>query len=155
MTALDIFIRAKAAPGEIRMLEEKIERRRALQTSCTSKPLSGDAGGRSSDDASMRLLDYMSDIEDMEHALKARKRQSDADRACCVYLAEMMPDPYGGILTRIYLDGLTQRGCAESLHYSATHIRRMIPEAESFARRMTILLWDGEHAPVFFLPDSV
>ena len=115
MTALDVFRRYAAADKEIEQLEEQIERREALATGSTARPLSPDSGSRGSGDASMRLLDYVANKEELQAKLDARRQLKEADRACCIYLAETLLPQLAGIMIRVYIEGkgLKQTGAAK------------------------------------------
>lgn len=156
MTALEVFERVFAADSDIMDIQGKIDRRYALVTGTTARPLSqntGSSGG--SGDASMRLLDYMGNVEDLEAKLNDRKVMKENDLACCVYLLEMLPANLAGVMSRRYLEGKSQRTCADELGYSVTSIRRMQKEAEGICRQITLTWWDGKHIPVTAIPDSL
>ena len=148
MNGLDVFKRYAAADGELRKIKERIKRRRALAEGCTSRPPSPDGGSRSSTDASMRLLDYMSDIEQLQAELEERSAQRERDRACCVYLADMLPTNLGSLMLLRYIEGKSVQACATASAYSVTHTRRLLREAEDICRRMELTLWDGNHIPI-------
>ncbi len=156
MTALEVFERFQAADAELSDIQEKIDRRQALATGTTGRPLSqnsGSSGG--SGDASIRLLDYMSSVEDLERQLDARKAMKENDLACCVYLMEMLPPNLAGVMSRRYLECKSQRTCAEELGYSVTTIRRMQREAEGICQQIQLTWWDGKHIPVTVMPDGL
>lgn len=145
MTAMDVFESYKSRGARIARLEEKIKRREAVMTSGTSR-LSGD-GGRSSGDASMRLIDYVSNIEELRGALDKAISEREREKACCLYLAEALPGLQADVMARIYLGGMTVREAAGDLGYSASYIKRVKGEAEKMCREITILYWDGVHVP--------
>lgn len=150
MTALDVFRRCAAADREIEGLKEKIERREALATGRTARPLSPDGGGRGSGDASMRLVDYVANIEELRAKLVAREAQKKSDMACAIYLAEGMPPspPYGRILISAYVDRMSLKAIAEEMNYSQTQARRLKQQAEEMAANLVITYWDGNHVPL-------
>jgi len=156
VTALEVFERFQAADAELLDIQEKIDRRRALATGTTARPLSqnsGSSGG--SGDASVRLLDYMGTVEDLERQLEARKVMKENDLACCVYLLETLPANLAGVMSRRYLESKSQRTCGEELGYSVTTIRRMQREAEGICRQIQFTWWDGKHIPVTVMPDGI
>lgn len=154
MTAMDVFERYAAAEAELMEIQEKIDRRHALATGTTARPLSHDGGSRGSGDASVRLLDYMGNIEDLEKQKADRERMRDNDRACCMYLAEMLPPMMASIMTRRFLEGKSQRTCAEETGYSVTSIRRLQRHAEGILREIVLIQWDGNHIPIVAIPDG-
>lgn len=156
MTALEVFERFFVADDELKDIEEKIERRDALVTRVTARPLSLNSGsGGGGGDASMRLLDYMGNAEDLQRQLKARKQMKENDLACCVYLLEMLPADLAAVMSRRYLEGKSQRTCGVELGYSITTIRRMQREAEGICKQITLTWWDGNHIPVTAIPDNL
>lgn len=155
MTALDVFKRFADGRKKLSRIEEKIERRRALQISCTSKPMEADSGSHGSGDASMRLLDYVADVDELLDERDAIRHEMETDRACCIYLAECMPDVIGKIMIEIYIGGATMKACADAIGYSVSHMRRLRTEAEDFAGKTVLTYWDGNHIPIIKLPDDV
>lgn len=156
MTALEVFKRFQAADAELAEIQEKKERRYALTTGTTARPLSqnsGSSGG--SGDASMRLLDYMGIVDDLERQMEERETMKENDHACCVYLLEMLPPHLAGVMSRRYLECKSQRTCAEELGYSVTTIRRMQREAEGICQQIQLTWWDGEHIPVTAIPNGL
>lgn len=147
MTAMEMFEHFVAGEDVLDEIRTKIERRRQIAAGCTSQSFSS-GGGRSSGDASMKLLDYMNNIETLERQLADEERKRACDRACCVYLAEMLPEVYGQLMIFRYLDGKTIRACADATHYSESHIRRLLNEAEAMCRDIELTWWDGIHIPV-------
>jgi len=156
VTALEVFERFQAADDALSEIQDKIDRRRALATGTTARPLSQNAGSSGgSGDASMRLLDYMGTVEELQQQLEDRKAMKENDLACCVYLLEMLPANLAGVMSRRYLEGKSQRTCGEELGYSVTTIRRMQQEAEGICRQIQLTWWDGEHIPVTVMPDGL
>lgn len=154
VTGLDVFQRYAAAEAEIRAIDEKIERRRALISGATARPLSPDGGSRGGGDASMRLLDYMANMEEMETERAQRVRMRENDRACCVYLAEMLPRLEAEMAMMRYLDGKTLKSCAKALNYSETTARRILQDLNAMLRCIYLTFWDGEHIPVVAIVGS-
>lgn len=146
MTAMEMFEHYVSGEDTLDEIRTKIERRRQIAAGCTSMSFS--SGGRSSGDASMKLLDYMNNIETLERQLIDEERKRACDRICCVYLAEMLPEMYGQLMIFRYLDGKTIKACAEAMHYSESHIRRLLNEAETMCRNIELTWWDGIHIPV-------
>ena len=103
----------------------------------------------------MRLLDYMSNVEDLEQKYSARQRMKENDLACCVYLLEILPPNLAGVMSRRYLEGKSQTICGEELGYSVTTIRRLQREAEEICRKIQLTWWDGNHIPVTAIQDSL
>ncbi len=147
MTAMDVFEHYAAGEDVLDEIRTKIERRRQMASGCTSQSFDCD-GGRSSGDASMKLLDYMNNVAALERQLATVARKRASDRACCVYLAEMLPALQGKLMMLRYLDGKTIRSCAEIVHYSESHVRRLLNDAEELCRRIELTWWDGIHVPV-------
>lgn len=148
MNGLDVYERYKAAEKQIKRKEEQIARRRALAEGCTSRPLSPDGGIRGSSDASMRLVDFMADVEKVQAEIDEIRAQRVRDKACCLYLAEMLPDNYGELLIRRYINGDSVQECAAGMAYSVTHTRRLLREAEGMCRCIELVAWDGSHIPI-------
>ena len=148
MTALDIFREYDRAAKAAEAIEEKIQRREAMATGATAKPLTADGGSRGGGDASMRLAEYVGNIEDLREQLRAAKARLDDLKACCVYLAEQLPAASGDYLLRRYVGRLTLRACAKALNCSETQARRIREEAERAASALVVLAWDGKHVPV-------
>lgn len=156
MNALDVFERVQAADTELMDIQDKIERRRALATRSTARPTyRNPGGGGGSGDASVRLLDYMSNVEDLEQKYIARQRMKENDLACCVYLLEILPPNLAGVMSRRYLEGKSQKVCGDELGYSVTTIRRLQREAEEICRNIQLTWWDGNHIPVTAIPYSL
>lgn len=154
MTALDVFRRCAAADEEIERIRERIERREALATGATARPLSPDGGGHGSGDASMRLLDYVGDVEQLREKLAKRTRQRDMDRACCVYLAEVMPAELGRVMLRLYMDGMRLDAIGAQEHCSLSTVKRLKRRAEALSARIDITWWDGVHVPITAVRDA-
>lgn len=154
MTALDVFKRYAAATAELRRIQEMIDRREAMATGATARPLTNDGGSRGSGDASMRLLDYCANRDELEDRKRQRIAMRDSDMACCVYLAEVLPPEMGSIMTRRYLEGKRQCDCADAMHYSLSTIRRLQRNAEDMCRRIILTQWDGNHIPVIAILDG-
>ena len=153
MNALDVF-RAYAQDGErMAELEEKIRRREAVAAGGT-RPVAQDGGGRSSRDASMRLLDYVDNVEQLRTDLERVRGAREADRACALYLTEMLPDPLGDVLSRVHLEGRSVKEAAKDMGYSTSHVRRLLKEAETMCRAIQIISWDRKHVPVLAMPDG-
>ena len=148
MTALDVFKRCESAKREIEALEEKIERRRAMAEGSGSVQPSADGGSRGSRDASMRLLDYVANLTELETRLTRRRQTLQEDTACCIYLAEQMEERYGRVMTRIYLEHKGLRACASEMGYSLSQMKRIRKAAEDLCQRMEILVWDRKHVPI-------
>ena len=96
----------------------------------------------------MRLVDYMADLERLEQDLTQLVEQKERDKACCLYLAEGMPEHLGKAMLLRYIDGLPVKLCAEQMNYSVQHYRRLLHDAEEFSRRMELTVWDGNHIPI-------
>lgn len=155
MTALDIFRRYQKAGDEISRLEEKIQRREALVMGCTARPLTPDSGGHGGNsDASMRLLDYVANKEELEASLRKKQQSAEADRACCIYLAEMLAPNHADVMVKIYLESKTLKAAAEEMAYSMTHVKRLRKEAEDICKNTEITYWDGKHVPITAIRDS-
>lgn len=148
MNGLDVFLQLDKIDDEIERLTERITRRRALAEGCTSRPLTPDGGGKPSTDASMKLVDYVADIEKLEAKLRDAQTRRDNYAACCVYLAECIPDNLGTVMIDRYVLRYTYSKCGEVMGYSLTHIRRLLAEAENLCKRMELTMWDGIHIPV-------
>ena len=154
MTAMDIF-RSYAGHGErIEDLEEMIRRREAVATGGTARPSSPDGGSRSSGDASMRLLDYVGNIEGLREELRTSRAALEEDKDCALYLTEMLPEPLGGVMARTYLEGKSAREVAEEMGYSVSHVKRLRREAERLCQGVRILSWDRKHVPVIAMPEG-
>jgi len=147
MTAMELFKHYAVGEDVLDEIRTKIERRKQMASGCTSQSFSS-GGSRSSGDASMKILDYMNNIEALERQLADEERKRASDRACCVYLAELLPEKHGHLMILRYLDGKTIRACADTTHYSESHIRRLLNEAESMCRDIELTWWDGIHIPV-------
>lgn len=148
MTAMDVFVRYADNRKAVARLEEKIERRRALATGDGSPRLSPDGGSRGSGDASMRLLDYVANVDELLDERNKAQKQMDADRACCVYLAETLDDNYAGVMLRCWLEGMGLKQVADDMGYSVSSIKRIKRAAEELLARIEILYWDGVNVPV-------
>lgn len=147
MTAMEIFEHYAAGEDVLDEIRTKIERCRQIASGCTSQ--SFDCGGRrSGSNASMKLLDYMNGIDELQKQLIREERKRASDRACCVYLAEMLPAPFGRAMILRYLEGMTIEGCADAMFYSETHTRRILKEAEALCMCIEITWWDGIHTPI-------
>lgn len=156
MTALEVFERVLVADDDLKDIEDKIVRRRALAVGTTARPPSLNSGsGGGSSDASMRLLDYVGSIEELQKQYDARKKMKENDQACCVYLMEMLPSNLAGVMSRRYLERKSQKTCADELGYSVTTIRRMQREAEGICKQIQLTWWDGNHIPVTAIPDGL
>lgn len=152
VTALDMFRRYANAKMEIADLEERIERRKSMVMGGAQKPLSHDGGSRGGYDPSMRLLDYVENVEELRKRLEDRKQKRDGERACCLYLAEMLPVSLSNVMVRIYLEEQTLAVCAKEMNYSVSQIKRFKRDAEGICRWMNILSWDGFHVPLISFP---
>ena len=148
MTALDIFREYGRAAKAAEAIGEKILRREAMATGATARPLSPDGGGRGSGDASMRLVEYVGNIEDLRAQLRDAERRRENLAACCVYLAELLPTASGDYLLRRYVQRKSMGMIAREMGCSESTVKRIREEAERQAAGVVILRWDGEHLPI-------
>ena len=154
MNALDVF-RAYAQDGErIAELEEMIRRREAVATGGGSRPVGQDGGSRSGQDASVRRLDYVGNVEQLRADRDTARGTRDEERACALYLPEMLQDPLGDVLSRVHREGRTVKDAARDMGYSVSHVRRLLKEAETMCKAMKIISWDRKHVPVLAMPDG-
>ena len=154
MTAMDVF-RSYVARGErIEALEEKIRRRAAVMTGGTSRPSAAEGGGRGGGDASMRLLDYVGNIEALRAELRSAQTAREEEKACALYLTEMIPVALGDVMARVYLEGREYGDIAEELGYSVSHVKRLRRDAERLCRDIQIISWDRKHVPVLTVPKN-
>lgn len=155
MTAMEFIQHYEAVGEELMDVEEKIERRHALAKRTTARPLSLNKGsGTGSGDGSMRILEYMINVDDLEQKKEECEIKYANYRACCLYLAEMLPPALAGIITRRYLEMKSQQTCAEEMAYSITSIRRLQRQAEEILRDIVIVQWDGVHVPIVAIQQS-
>lgn len=154
MTALDIFRGCAALDEEIDSTLENIERRRALASGCTARPLSPDGGSSGSGDASMRMLDYMEEIEKLEAEVDEKKALRERYRSCCFYLAELLSPTLAKVALRFYLERKTIKRVANELKYSYATIKRYKRQAEDNLRLIEILYWDKVHVPMILLREG-
>lgn len=134
--------------NRIERAREKIERRRALASSCTTRPLSAAGGGSSGGDASMKLINYVAQIEELEGELARLTAERELIRSSCFYLADMLPEKLASVALRYYLEGATIKEISGAMHYSQTQIRRWKESAEEALERLTVLAWDRTHLPI-------
>ena len=148
MTGLDIFARIRRADADMEELRERILRRESAIQGTTARPLSEDGGIRGSRDASMRMADYVGDVEQLRARLDDRIRMQTRDMSCALYLADMVPRQLAGVVCRYYLDRMTYKAIGEDMHYSESHIKRLKRDADKALKRILILQWDGTHVPL-------
>ena len=148
MTALDIFRECGALDKKIDRIQERIERRRALMTGCTARPMTGDGGSMGSSDASMRMLNYVSDIEALQADAREQEAARDACRASCLYLADMIPDIPAGVALRHYVEHKSMTVIATEMGYSLTHVKRLKRAADDDLSGIVITYWDHVNLPV-------
>ena len=153
MTAYDIFRRYQTGGKKAEELTEMIRRREAMATGCGVRPVSSDGGGRGSRDASMRLLDYVGNIEELREKLRICLERREQDRMCCLYLAELLPEVHGGVMVRMVLEGKSLKETGVAMGYSGSHVRRLKKEADDMCRRIRIISWDRVHTPVISMDD--
>lgn len=147
MTALDIFRECYGLDGKIAKVQERIERRRALATGCTARPMTNDGGSMGASDASMRMLSYVADIEALEAEAQRQAAARESYRACCLYLADMIPDVPAGVALRHYVEHKTLSAIAKDMGYSLAHVKRMKRQADDDLVRIVITSWDRVHVP--------
>lgn len=148
MTALEIYRECESLDRKITRIQERIERRRALATSCTARPLSADGGSSGPRDASGKMLDYVADIEALESEQRKQAAAREITRACCVYLGDLLPDNLAGVALRHYLEHKSYRVIADEMGYSMAHIKRLKGSADEALAGIEITYWDREHVPV-------
>lgn len=148
MTAKDIFRECADATARIARIEEKIERRRAVASGCTTRPLSPTGGGSGSSDPSMKMIDYVAEIAELEADAEALRAELEYIRNSCFYLADMIPDLESSVLLRHYLEGQGIKRIAEEMHYSQSQIRRLKAAGEEMLEGMRVLAWDRVHVPI-------
>lgn len=151
---MDVFRSYVSEAERIESLEEMIRRREAAATGGGRRSRDPGAGSRSTDDASMRLLDYVDNVERLRADLKRAKKRREEDKDCALYLTEMLPGPLGGVMARTYLEGKSAREAAEEMGYSVSHIKRLRRQAEKLCRGVRILSWDRKHVPVIAMPEE-
>ena len=155
MTAMDVFVSYLRRGEQIEALEEKIRRREAVMTGGTARPSEPDGGSRGTDDASMRLLDYVGNIESLRKELSACQQAREEDKDCALYLTEMLPDPLGGVMMRIYVEDKSYREIADEIGYSVSHVKRLRRDAEKLCQSIRVVSWDRRHVPVLVFPASM
>lgn len=148
MNALDIYKMAHEQKRKLASMGEALERRRAIAEGCTSKPLSADGGGFGSGDKSVKLLDFVSDVEEMEKSISEAQSKYSATLSCCVYMSGRLNARNADILERYYLAGKTIRAIAGEMAYSQGYVKQMKAAAEDEARALIVIEWDGKHTPV-------
>lgn len=149
MTAMDVFEDYARRGSRIRALEERIRRWEAAAEASPTRQLG--EGGRGSVDSGTRMLDYVGKIWELREELAASRKAREEDRICALYLAEMMPEALGGVMTRAFLEGMTAREIARDLGYSESHIKRLKREGREFCAKMQVLYWDRVHVPAVSL----
>lgn len=154
MTALDIFRGCAALDEEIDSIRENIERRRALASGCTVRPLSPDGGSSGSRDASMRMLDYMAEVEKLEAKIEDKKALRESYRSCCFYLAELLVPTLAKVMLRFYLERKNIKRIAAEMKYSIATIKRYKRQAEDNLSLIEILYWDRVHVPMILLREG-
>lgn len=155
MTAMDVFHDFLTHSARIEELEEMIRRRESAAIGGGARPLTTDGGSRSGGDASMRLLDYVGRVEELNEELRAIRQACEEEKNCALYLTELLPGAMGGVMARICLEGKTHRQVSEELHYSVSHVKRLRREAEKLCRDIQIISWDRWHVPVVALPENM
>lgn len=151
MTALDIFRECAAADGQIARTYERIERRKALATGCTTRPLSPDGGSFGSGDASVRMLNYLADLQALEEDVARQEAAREACRACCLYLADLLSPTLASVALRTYLEHQGTKAIAEEIKYSEATVRRYKRQADEALARIEITHWDRRHVPMVAL----
>lgn len=154
MNALDIFRGCAALDEEIDSTRENIERRRALASGCTARPLSPDGGSSGSGDASMRMLDYMSEVEKLEAKIEEKKALRESYRSCCFYLAELLVPTLAKVVLRHYLEHKSIRQIANEIQYSYATVKRYKRQADDNLSLIEILYWDRVHVPMILLREG-
>ena len=151
MTALDIFRECARLDGKIGRIEERIERRRALATGCTARPLSPDGGSIGGGDASVRMLDYMADIQALEEDRQRQIAERATYRGCCLYLSDLLEPILAGVALRAYLEHKGTGAIAEEINYSPATVRRYRKQADEALANIEIMHWDKCHVPLYTL----
>lgn len=151
MTALDIFKECARMDARIARTQERIDRRKALATGCTARPLSPDGGSFGSGDASARMLDYMADIQGLEEDKQYQISTRDAYRGCCLYLADLLEPTLAGVALRTYLEHKATGVIAGEISYSQATVRRYKKLADEALSRIEIMYWDRCHVPLYTL----
>lgn len=154
MTALDIFQGCATLDEEIDSIRENIERRRALASGCTVRPLSPDGGGSGSRDASMRMLDYMAEVEKLEAKIEDKKALRESTRSCCFYLSGLLSPTLAKVALRFYLERKSIRKIANEIQYSYATVKRYKKQAEDNLSLIEILYWDRVHVPMILLREG-
>lgn len=147
MTAMDVFADYRRRGERIRTLEERIRRREAT-AEVKSSARSLEDGSRGGTDGGNRMLDYVGNIEALREELRACRSAREEDRLCALYLADMMPEAMGGVMTRAYLEEKAIRDIAREMCYSESHIKRLKREATAMCEQMQLMYWDRVHVPV-------
>lgn len=155
MTALDIFCECAAADKKIERLRERIERRKALASGCTARPLSPDGGSSGGSDASMRMLDYVAQIQGLEADIQRLAASREVCRSCCFYLADLLSDIAADVALSVYLEHKSINAIADAKGCSITTVKRYKRNADFELGRIEILHWDRQHVPLYRAPEAV
>lgn len=150
MTAMDVFLSYQRRGRRIASLSEKIRRREAVATGATSRP--SPAGGRTSTDESMRLLDYVGSVEALRQELTKQSQAMEEDKVCAAYLTELLPGPLGGVMMRAHIEGMALKDIAREMGFSVSYVKRLKRTAEETCEKIAILSWDRRHVPAVSLP---
>ena len=148
MTAKDIFRDCSQMNDRINRIEERIERRRALASGCTARPLSADGGSSGSGDASAKMINYVAEITELEAEAGRLRAEREYIRTGCFYLADMLPGLEAGVVLRYYLEGKGIKAIAEEISYSQSQVRRLKGSGDEMLERITVLMWDRVHVPI-------
>lgn len=148
MTAMDIFKEYGRQARTVEGIRERILRREAIATGTTARPLSPDGGGHGGGDASMRLAEYVGNIEGLREQLREAEARLENLNACCVYLAELLPKDAGDYLLRRFVGHKSMKAIAEETGCSVSTVKRQRDDSERAAYGIMIVSWDGIHLPI-------
>ena len=151
MTALDIFRECAATDARIERIRERIDRRRALASGCTARPLSPDGGSVGGGDASMRMINYVSEIQTLEEDYARQLTARESYRSCCLYLADLLSDCLASVALRTYLEHQGTKAIATAVHVSQATVRRYKRQADDELRKIEITYWDRSNVPIYTL----
>lgn len=129
MEAITIFKRCRAAAGDIRRLQQRIQQRRAALTSITSPQADPNGGSKGSTDPD-KYGKLLADIDALERDLEARKQARTCEIAAACVLLDKLPETESGVLHGYYIAQETTAIIAVRLKYQDSYIRKVKRNAE-------------------------
>jgi len=132
MRAITILTRCRNAEGDLRRIQQRIDRRREAAEGMTPRMDKG--GGMRGTSEPDRFSAMMADIGEIEAELEERGQAHSIEVAAVCVLLDSLPESEGAVLHQSYIKRQPIRAIAHKMRYSESNIRRLRADGESLVK---------------------